>query len=138
MNRISFNNDAKCFRVWCGGKNAKQVYFSVKEYGSTELAFAAAIKYENSLPIEKKQGKKKTRLKANTTSQSGIVGVCPSQSHGKISGWRSFWTEHSNGVSRQKMKDFSFATYGNRAFDYAVNHRSMMVKYAIALRGQVC
>lgn len=127
MDRISFNDNAKCFRVWCGGKNAKQVYFSVKEYGSREKAFVAAVKYENNLPAEYRKGRKKPKLQANINSQSGIVGVCPCWSHGKIAGWRAFWSEPGDGNSRHRMKDFSFATYGNQAFEKAVKYRAIMV-----------
>ena len=127
MDRISFNDNAKCYRVWRGGKNAKQVYFSVSEYGSKEAAFAKAVKYESSLPTECRRGRKKPRLEARIDSQSGIVGVCPCRSHVKVAGWRAFWSEQVDGKTRHKMKDFSFATYGDQAFEKAVEYRALMV-----------
>lgn len=48
MDRIIINHKSKCVRVWCGGKNAKQIYFSATEYGLLNSAFLAAVEYKKS------------------------------------------------------------------------------------------
>ncbi len=126
--RISINHRLNLVRVWEGGKNATQTYFSAKQYGSLENAFEMAIQYEHQLPEQQRIGHIKPLTKPTVRNTSGIVGVCPfCNKSGYQAGWRSHWTQEVDGKRHPKTKDFSFFTFGNRAFHLACEYRKAMV-----------
>ena len=75
--RISFNEELWGFRVWTGGREGKQVYFTAVKYGTLRKAYSAAIAFEKELPPEKRKGRPRARKKPNSDNTTGIVGVCP-------------------------------------------------------------
>ena len=115
-------------RVWEGGRGAKQTYFSFIEYGSSEKAYKAAVKYEKSLPEYCRAGRKKSRERPYCNSQSGVVGVTPRHHRGGFVGWRASWIEYDNGKAIRKNKDFYFSIFGGRAFDKAKQTRLKMTQ----------
>lgn len=126
--RISINYSSKCVRVWHGGRNAEQSYFSSKEFGSLYSAYRAARAFEKELPAKQRAGRVKARLNPFPYSQSGIVGVCPFKSRtGEQAGWRANWTQEVDGKRRPKTKDFSFFSYGRNALELAIECRRQMV-----------
>ena len=129
MDRITVNRALKCVRVWEGGRNADQAYFTIKEYGSLRAAWQAAVEYESQLPDSVLCGRKKPRQVPNKNSQSNIVGVNPYLNRSGIhSGWRATWVEDTKGERTPKSKRFSFFRYGSRALSLAVEHRQSIIK----------
>ncbi|MET4696604.1 hypothetical protein [Endozoicomonas lisbonensis] len=125
--RLSINHQAQCVRVWEGGRHGKQTYFSAREHGSLYKAYLAARQYELSLPELQRLGRFKPRTRPTVRSASGIVGVCPFKNRkGEAAGWRASWMEDHHGRRRQRTRDYSFVTYGNRALSLAIACREMM------------
>ena len=130
-NRVSFNPELWGFRVWCGGKGGKQVYFTAAKYGSLKKAYRAAIDFEKSLPDQTRNGKRKHREQANARSETGVVGVSPEHSKDGefIMGYRAFWTEYDeNRKPLYRSKCFYFSSSGSQAFEKAKRYRKKMVK----------
>ena len=127
--RISFNEMIHGYRVWTGGRNAEQVYFSSKEYGGLKKALQAAVDYEKTLPRQKRKGKRQHRTQATCASMTGIVGVCPYRGRSDEElGYRAFWCEDGKWGDRvKKTKDFPFSIWGRRALEEAEIYRKKKV-----------
>ena len=127
--RISINHPGQCVRVWEGGKNAKQTYFSASDYGSLYSAFIAAVAYEASLPDDCRYGRKKPRKEATERSQTGVVGVSPLKDRaGQECGYRAAWVEYDKKENPiYKEKSFYFSTVGSNALRMACECRWAMV-----------
>jgi len=127
--RISINKPARVVRVWEGGRGGQQTYFYVKEYGSWDKAYRAAVDYEKTLPAYCRLGNRKPKDRASSRSDSEIVGVCPRRNRdGDQIAWRAFWVDPDSG--KPKSRDYYFSIHGNAALSKAKKKRAEMVEWA--------
>lgn len=129
MRGISFNTKRKTVRVCSCGRHGEQTYFPLSEYGTWELAIAAAMVFQDSLPEAIRFRRYDPRQGLSEQSETGIVGVRKLKNKRREwVGYRAFWQEGAPGRHRHRTKSFSFHTYGGGAWQAAQNHRNTMVR----------